>query len=200
MDSHLWPGAAVGRLRIMRWQALFDDLEAQVEAADAADLAAEVADRTRREGGLLRIVDRLRATEGHPVTVTVAAAGTVHGRLLDAGVDWLLLEETGRREVLVPLASVVGVAGLSGRSGAPGAEGEVGRRLDLRWVLRGLARSRAGMSVVLRDGSVVTGTLDRVGADHVDVAEHAPGEARRAAAVRQVRLVPLEGLALLRAT
>lgn len=184
----------------MRWQALFDDLEAQVEAAEAAELQAEVADRTRRELGLLGLVDRLRASESHPLAVTVWGAGTVHGRLLDAGPDWLLLEETGLREVLVPSASVLGVAGLGARTATPGSEGEVGRRLDLRWALRGLARDRAGVSITLRDGATLTGTLDRVGADHVDVAEHAPGEARRAAAVRQVRLVPLSALGLLRSS
>jgi hypothetical protein len=182
----------------MRWQALFDDLEAQIEAAEAAELQAEVADRTRRELGLVRVVDRLRAAEGHPVAVAVHGAGVVHGRLLDVGGDWTLLEENAGREVLVPLPAVLGVTGLGVRTGVPGSEGEVGRRLDLRWALRGLARSRAGVTVVLRDGSAVTGTLDRVGADHVDVAEHAPGEARRAPAVRQVRLIPLAALALLR--
>jgi hypothetical protein len=184
----------------MRWRALFDDLEAQAEALAAAELRAEVADRTRREVGLVHLVDRLRETAGHPVAVTVWGAGVVHGQLLDAGVDWLLLEETGLREVLVPLAAVLGVAGVGARAAAPGSEGEVGRRLDLRWALRGLARDRAGVSVLLRDGSSVTGTLDRVGADHVDVAEHAPGEPRRAGAVRQVRVVPVGAVALLRSS
>jgi hypothetical protein len=182
----------------MRWQALFDDLEAQVEAAEAAELQAEVADRTRRELALLRTVDRLRAAEGHPLAVTVHGAGVVHGRLLDAGGDWALLEEAGGREVLVPLDGVLAVSGLGLRSGVPDSEGEVGRRLDFRWALRGLARNRAPVTVLLRDGSTVTGTLDRVGADHVDVAEHAPGEARRASAVRQVRLIPLPAVACLR--
>jgi hypothetical protein len=184
----------------MRWQALFDDLEAQVEAAEAAELQAEVADRTRRETGLLRVLDRLQASAGHPVGVSTWGGGTVRGTLLDSGPDWLLLAETGLREVLVPTAAVLGVSGLGARSAVPGSEGEVGRRLDLRWALRGLARDRAGLSVVLRDGSTLTGTLDRVGADHVDVAEHPPGEARRATAVRQVRLVPLTAVALLRST
>lgn len=182
----------------MRWEALFADLEAQADQLSAAELQAEVADRTRREHGLVRLADRLRATEGHPLAVTVWGAGVVRGRLLDAGPDWLLLEETGQRDVLVPAASVLGVAGVGARSAPPGSEGEVGRRLDLRWALRGLARDRTGVVLVLRDGSTVAGTLDRVGADHVDVAEHAPGEARRAAAVRQVRVVPLAALALLR--
>ena len=182
----------------MRWQALFDDLEAQLAAAEAAELQAEVADRTRREAGLLRVVDRLAAATGQQVAVALGAAGVVHGRVLDAGVDWLLVEEVGAREALVPLEAVLGVTGLLAQSGVPGAEGEVGRRLDLRWALRGLARSRAAVALVLRDGSVVSGTLDRVGADHLDLAEHAPGEPRRAAAVRQVRLVPLAAVTLVR--
>jgi hypothetical protein len=182
----------------MRWQALFDDLEAQAEAAQAAGLQSEVADRTRRELALLRTVDRLRAAEGHPLALAVHGAGVLHGRLVDAGGDWALLEEAGAREVLVPLDAVLSVSGLSLRSGVPGSEGQVGRRLDLRWALRGLARDRAPVTVVLRDGSAITGTLDRVGADHVDVADHAPGEARRASAVRQVRLIPLPAIACLR--
>jgi|SRR4051794_9853171 len=182
----------------MRWEELFGDLEAQLDAAEAADLQAEVADRTRRETALVRLVDRLRQTVGHPLAVTLWGVGTVHARLLDVGVDWALLEEDGQREALVPLGAVLGVAGLSARTAPPGSEGEVARRLDLRWALRGLARDRAGVALVLRDGSTVSGTLDRVGADHVDVAEHPPGEPRRAGAVRQVRVVPVTALALVR--
>jgi hypothetical protein len=110
------------------------------------------------------------------------------------------MEEHGAREVLVPLAAVLGVTGLGAATEAPGSEGEVGRRLDLRWALRGLVRSRSGVTLVLRDGSAVTGTLDRVGADHVDLAEHAHGEARRSTEVRQVRLVPLAAITLLRSS
>lgn len=183
----------------MRWQGLFDDLEAQFDAAQAAEVAGEVAERTRRETALLRLVDRLRAAEGAEVAVTLPGAGVLRGRLLDAGADWLLMEESGLREVLVPLAAVLGVTGLGGRSAVPD-DSPVAKRLDLRWALRGLARSRTGVALALLDGSVVTGTLDRVGADHLDLAEHGQGEARRAAAVRQVRLVPLAALALIRSS
>lgn len=182
----------------MRWTSLFADLEAQFEAAEAADLAAEVRDRTRREAGLVRTVDRLRASRGAPVTVTVPGAGPVSGVLLDAGEDWLLLEQPAAREVLVPLAAVLSVTGLGRRTAAAQALGEVARRLDLRYALRGLARGRTAVQLLLVDGSVVTGTLDRVGADYVDLAEHVAGELRRASAVQGVRLVPLAALALVR--
>lgn len=181
----------------MRWRGLFEDLEAQFDAAQAADLAGEVAERTRRETALLRLVDRLRVAQGAAVAVALPGAGVLRGRLLDAGADWLLLEEDGAREVLVPLAAVVGVTGAGPRAAAP-EDGPVAKRLDLRWALRGLARSRTGVALALRDGSTLAGTLDRVGADHVELAEHAPGEARRAGAVRQVRLVPLGALTLVR--
>jgi hypothetical protein len=182
----------------MRWDDLFADLDAQLEAAEAAELAGEITDRTRRELGLLRLVDRLRAARGAVVAVTVLGAGTVHGRLVDTGPDWVLLAETGKGELLLAAAAVLALSGTGAMSEAPGSEGELARRLDLRWALRGLARSRAGVQVVLVDGTVLAGTLDRVGADHVDLAEHAPGEPRRSGTVRQVRLLPLAGLSVVR--
>ena len=93
--------------------------------------------------------------------------------------------------------AVLGVTGVGARTAAPD-DGPVAKRLDLRWALRGLARDRTSVALGLVDGSLVTGTLDRVAADHLDLAEHGLGEARRASAVRQVRLVPLAAIACVR--
>lgn len=184
----------------MRWEALFADLEAQLEASESAELAAEVADRSRRETGRLGLADRLRAALGHPVVVRTVPGGTEAGRLDAVGPDWLLLGTDGidGRAALVPLTGVLWVSGLGAYAAEPGTEGRVGARLDLRYALRGLARDRAGVTVVLSDGTAVVGTLDRVGADHVDLAEHPPGEPRRAAGVRAVRTIPLSALAVVR--
>lgn len=178
----------------MRWEDLFDDLEGQYLSAEAADLAGEVADRTRREWALLTVPERARP--GSLITVVALGLAAVSGRVQDVGVDWLLLEEGNRRELLVPLAAVLTITGVD--SGSEPLEGEVRRKLDFRFALRGLARDRAGVQVVLRDGSLRAGTIDRVGADHLELAEHPPGEARRRGAVTGVVLIPLTAIGAVR--
>ncbi len=181
-----------------RWRRLFDDLEAEYGAAAAGDLESEVATRARGELARLRVVDRLRPAVGHPLVVLAVGAGSVRGRLSGVGPDWLLLTENPGVEVLVPLAAVLSVSGVGTHSLEPGTEGQVAARLALGQALRGIARRRAPVAVTLADGSVLHGTLDRVGADFVEMAEHPPGEPRRADAVRGVRTLPFSALAAVR--
>jgi hypothetical protein len=181
----------------VRWQQLFADLEARFEAEQVAVERAETASRTRHEIGGLRFVDRLGGALGSPVVLLCRGAGQVPGALIEVGADWLLLDDDGR-EVLVATAAVRAVSGL-GRSTAPVREtGVVESRLDLRRALRGLARDRATVQVVLDDGTALHGTIDRVGADHLELAEHAGDLHRRAGAVRGVRTVVLEAVVLVR--
>lgn len=184
----------------MRWEALFGDLEAEFAASEAVELAAEVADRSRREVSRLRLVDRLRPAIGCPVVLATTGATTLTGRLDGVGPDWLLVTEHAGKQVLVAAAAVLSVTGLGARAAEPGNEGPVATRLDLRFALRGLARSRAGVRVTVMDGTAVSGTLDRVGADFVELAEHPAGEPRRVGLVRAVRTIPLSALAVVRST
>lgn len=182
----------------MRWDALFRDLEGQLEAAERAALDAEVSDRTRREAARVVLADRLRAVLGSPVALHVAGVGQLHGRLLDVAGEWYLLEERPGRQALVPAAAVLGVSGLAPYATPPGATAAVVARLRLGSALRAIARDRVPVTVVLRDASTFAGTVDRVGADFFEVAEHPPGEPRRAASVRNVRAVPFAALAAVR--
>jgi hypothetical protein len=177
----------------VRWERLFADLEAQYDAAQQAELAGEVADRSRREIAQVRLADRLSATDGE-VQVGVAGTDPVRGTVVAHGPDWLLVGDD-MNETLVLLDAVSWVRGLSTR--AEPSRSAVAARLGLGHALRGLARDRAETTVVLRTGEQVIGTIDRVGADFVDLAEHPPGEPPRAGAVRATRTIGFAALAAL---
>jgi hypothetical protein len=177
---------------------LFADLEAQAEALEHAERAAEVEERARGEFGALRVVDRARAAIGSPLRLRVAGGLTVAGRLLRVGAEWLLLDEGDGREAIVAVRHLVSVRGLGRYSAAPGSAGVVESRLGLRQALRGVARDRSAVRVQLSDGLTVEATIDRVGADFIEVATHAPGEPRRRKEVRDVELLPLGVLAAVR--
>jgi hypothetical protein len=182
----------------VRWQRLFDDLEAQAEAYASAELEAEVRDQARYEIGRIRLVDRLRAAVGHPIDVGSLGAGRHAGRLERVGADWLLLAAHGGPYSLLPLSAITSVGGLGALSAAPGSEGKVAARLDFRLALRGVVRDRSQTQTLLVDGSIVIGTFDRVGADYVEIAEHPPGEPRRVDVVRGIRTVPTAAVAVVR--
>jgi len=180
-----------------RWDELFADLEARAAAEGAAERAAQAEERARAELGQGVVADRLRAALGTLVTAHVAGA-RIAGVLGRVGPDWLLLDEGGGREVLVPVAALLGIDGLSHLSTPPGSIDPVTAKLGLRHVLRGVARDRSGVRLHLSSGEVLAATLDRVGADYVEAALHAAGEPRRASSVRTTRLVPFAALAAVR--
>ena len=181
----------------MRWSRLFADLESQLDALVSAEMDGEVAERTRIELSGVRLVDRLRAVEDHPIEVHCGAAGSFRGRVRGAGADWLLVVEPSAAEALVPIRAMTGIVGL-GRAVAPQEQTVTAWHLGLRAALRGIARDRAPVRLSLVDGRTRTGTIDRVGADFLDLAEHSAGEPRRAAAVSAEIAVPLEAVAVVR--
>jgi hypothetical protein len=183
---------------VTRWDGLFDDLEAQVQALDLAERAGEVDERARIELARIRLIDRLRPAIGLALRVRCAADITVAGRLVRVGSQWLLIEEPARRQALVTLAAIVSVSGLSRLAAAPDSEGVIESRLGLAHALRGIARDRSPVRIDLLDGTGLAGTIDRVGADFIELASHAAGEARRRAEVREVLVVAVAALAVVR--
>jgi hypothetical protein len=182
----------------MRWQQLFADLQAQFDEEEAAAERSESASRARAEMGAVRLSQRLLGSLGASVSVICRGVGQISGVLVDVGSDWLLLEDEHGRQHLVAAAAVRAVAGLGRGTAPPERPGAVRGLLDLRRALRGLARDRAGVQVVLDDGGVLSGTLDRVGADYVELAEHPGDLPRRAEAVQGVRAVVIAAVAVVR--
>jgi hypothetical protein len=199
----------------MRWDRLFADLEARFDEIGDAEAAAELADRQRVAIGVVRATQRLAGSIDQAVRVRLAGGASIGGVLRTVGPDWLLLVEARARECIVALSAVTAVEGLTA-STAPVMTG-LSLRLDLRRALRGLARDRSPVAIGLTGwsgglagtepasvaGSMgsaeVIVTIDRVGADFVEVAVHAAWEPRRAGTVRSVALVPLGAVVLVRA-
>ena len=182
----------------MRWDDLFADLEAQADALDIAERAAEVGERTRIEIAGIGMLERLRPAIGSPLRVRLVAGLALTGTLRRAGPDWLLLDEGSGREAVIVTSAVHTVQGLGRLSATPGSEGPVLAKLTLRTAFRGIARDRSRVRAHLIDGEVLDATIDRVGADFMEIARHSAGEARRRSEVREVLLVPFAAVAAVR--
>lgn len=192
----------------MRFELLFDDLDAQLDAELAAGAAHERAEEARLRAARSTLRDRLDALAATATAVRVRLAGGVTLELVPAevGRDWLAAELPNGLEAIVPLASVIGVTLGAGelrasRERMPAAHrgGELATKLGIGVVLRNLARRRVPVDVIgPLEGSPLHGTIDRVGADHFDLAVHERGAARRETSVREYGIVALGAVAMLR--
>jgi hypothetical protein len=183
----------------MRWDALFNDLEAQFDEGDKLSMEAEIAERSRAEVAGTGVADRLRGSIGTRVRVQVESGAVFEGTLTYAGADAFVLNDDCH-QVLIPHSAVSSYAGLGRFSlGEPSV---VRSRLGLSNTLRALARDRSELTVILRGRDALeygaTGVIDRVGLDYIDLAGVRPGEARRALQVRQVSTIPFSALAAIR--
>lgn len=194
----------------MRWDNLFDDLEGQLEHelnAEEVDLRAE---EERLRLARLSLRDRLTSLAGgHGTRAGILRVALTSGEVITLrpttfGRDWLAADlldaSTLGVQCVLPLAAVSGVIVAADDVAAslaaePGRTARLVDRIGLSFVLRDLCRRRASVEVRTRAG-VLTGTIDRVGRDHFDLAVHAAGTVRRAAEVRHARIVPLAEIQL----
>jgi hypothetical protein len=195
----------------MRWENLFDDLEGQLEYEhDAAetDLRAE---EERLRLSRLSLRDRLMAIADGRATGAIRPLGLQlrDGSPLSVqpttfGKDWLAGDLIGAADaqIVLPFAAIASVrvdATALEDSIEPAADvsTRLVDRLGFAFVLRDFCRRRSALDVRLAEG-VVHGTIDRVGRDHLDLAVHERGSARRRANVREYRLVPFDAIVLVR--
>lgn len=192
----------------MRWDELFADIESQLEHELDLERQGVAAEEERLRLARIALRDRVLAMgRVEPVALVLDDGGTLPLRVESAGRDWVAGRAdagAASRAVVVPLAAVAAVVPAGGQLelglGAASEEAlpELTARLGLGFVLRDLCRRRAGVEVRTRVGTV-HGTIDRVARDHLDLAEHDAGEARRDAVVRRIRLVPFDAILCVRA-
>jgi hypothetical protein len=181
----------------VRWEELFADLEREWDSLAGAERRAEIAERTRAEFARLRLLDRLRGSEGRRVGLVTRRGQQVDGVLTRVGADFVLLT-TDRRELLVPVAAIAAATGLAAASVAEQEAGAVRARLGLGSVLRRIAADRSVVTVVGPEDTVRVGTVQRVGADFLELAEHPAEETPHPRNTRGVVLVPFAAIVLVR--
>jgi hypothetical protein len=142
------------------------------------------------------------------VTIGVAGREPVGGRIRRVGPDWLLLqsatgtgyERAAEAELLVVASGITWISGLPPRAVDPAAVPVVDQRLGLGHVLRAASRDRRTVTISLRDGGDVTGTVQRVGADFADLGAAADRRRGSDRDGRAERTLPFAAMAVVRLT
>lgn len=204
----------------MRWDLLFDDLEARLDQEQRDEERALALEEERLRLGRLTLRDRLgalaRGTGDDPtqlVRIELRGGDVIDVRPLSFGRDWLSAVLRGRgpdgtaaavasgeRQCIIPFSAIAAVLPTPAQlepSVAPvvGPAAPLADRIGMPFVLRDLSRRRTSVHITTDDGRV-HGTLDRVARDHLDMALHEPGSARRESEVRGYRIIPLERIVL----
>jgi hypothetical protein len=192
----------------MRWENLFDDLENQLERELDSEIRDQLRDEERQRHASSSLRERLAllappraSAPSEGVRVELRHCGEARLELVTVGKDWIACRVIDSAclhgSALVPLVAIVRLS-LTRAQLATSLERDffssstspLTDRIGLSFVLRDLARRRR--QVVLHShGEPRHGTLDRVAADHLDLAEHREDRARRPSAVTAITLIPL---------
>ena len=196
----------------MRWDNLFDDLEGQLEQELGAEDLDLLAEEERLRLGRLSLRDRLSvlipaSSTSDPIRLLLVDGSRISIDARTVGRDWIAGEvcDDSLRAVscVIPMLAIAGCLPSAVQMAASvdakpeAGVGSLAARLGLPFVLRDLCRRRAAVHVRTRY-ELLHGTIDRVGRDHLDLAQHEPDVPRRERAVRSVRLLPVAEVVLVR--
>lgn len=206
MDNS-YAGGEVAYGRRVHWDRLFENLEGQLAAEWECERAALDAESERLRISRLELRNRLRMLCADSTPATLDLPGhRIRTRLESLGADWVAAvmtdgEASSSRAVrIIPLHAIMGLSVDHGQLLASLDESDsptptLRERMTLGFLLRDFARRRVPVRIIILDGSDLHGTVDRAGADHLDLALHDPGTARLAGAVRSFRMLPFAAVA-----
>ena len=181
----------------MRWDALFEDMEAQLAQVRVRQVEQEAVETARAELSRLTLLERLAAHRDGMLRLRPCHGDVLEGVLDGVGSGWVVVRDEHVQH-LVPLQSIVWWEGLPRRFESLPERSTI-RRLGMGHVLRALSTARAYVRVVVQEQpghAELDGTVDAVGHDFFDVAVHPQDQFRRRKAVTTVRTVPFASVAL----
>lgn len=195
----------------MRFDLLFDDLESQLESELAAEGVQRRSEEERLRAARTGLRERLAALLGRPdsgIRLRLIDGSAVELAPATLGRDWLAADLPGGGQCIVPFSAVAALSLTAAQARAsrermpqaqPPERSEFSAKIGVGVVLRDLARRRVPLDVLTRaEPAPVHGTIDRVGADHFDLAVHERDVPRRESAVLETRIVSLGALTQLR--
>jgi hypothetical protein len=191
----------------VRWDRFFDDLEGQLASEWEAERAALETEAERLRLSRVALRERLALLEDRDRNAALPSFEIVDGTVLSAevtgvGADWVALEGARSVALLLPFTAITAIGMPHAdvlRSARPAAaRSSLADRMTFGFVVRDMVRRRVAVTVHLTHGRMLTGTIDRAGADHLDLALHEPGSPRRASEVTGYRLVPFTAVAWIR--
>jgi hypothetical protein len=191
----------------VRWENFFDDLEGQLAAEWEAERAALETEAERLRLSRVALRERLAMLVGRERDSAVPSFEVLDGTVLSAevtgvGADWAALDGGRSGAMIVPFSAIAAIgmphADVLRTARPVAARSALAERMTLGFIVRELVRRRIPVAVHLTRGRVLTGTIDRAGADHLDIALHEPGTPRRASEVSGHRIVPFAAVAWIR--
>lgn len=194
----------------MRWERLFQDLEDQLDRETDSELEDIARDEERLRIAGLTLADRLRSVSSsagrRPKDVRPLSLRTgsidLACTVTRVGRNWMLAEIVSpsalRGSALIPLSTIESLRGLDAEvvttslGSADNAEesSRLTNDIGIAFVLRDLARRRRLVTIV-RGGVDVSGTIERVGRDHIDIAVHMRGASHNRGHSAEVMIIPM---------
>jgi hypothetical protein len=172
---------------------VFDELEAESEAGLRREAEQEAVAAVRTELGATVLWEQLARRLGGEATI-IAGARTFRGTAVASYPEFLVLRAADGTEHLIRYGAAVSVALPAEPPALRPTPTSATRRYQLALALRELARRREPVRVELVDATRCDGTIEAVGSDYLEIAEHELGEARRRVAVRARRFVGFEAV------
>lgn len=183
----------------MRWDSLFDDLEAQLAEQERAQLRAEISENIRIERSTAELSTTLSRSRGQELSIRLSGGTEVRAALGPIAPDYLCLENERTQWVIV--RSVIESISLPVGNGATTDPRRGSKAIRFASVIRSLLRNRSRCLIHGRAGNVLAeGTLAQVAKDYLVINIHPRDEFARAGHISGNLLIPLDSIGWVVAT